>query len=65
MEDWKTPEFIKIRSKKTKRDSPYLESEIREQEELLTVIKYEPHTRNKAALALFCISMPEIMKLPS
>jgi integrase/recombinase XerD len=53
MEEWETPEFIRIRKKKTKRDSPYSEAEIWEQDELLTVIKYEPYTRNKAALALF------------
>ncbi len=48
-----TPEFIRIRKKKTKRDSPYSEAEIWELDELLTVIRYEPYTRNKAALALF------------
>jgi D-lyxose ketol-isomerase len=53
MEEWETPEFIRIRKKKTKRDSPYSEAEIWEQEELLTIIKYEIYTRNKAALALF------------
>ena len=53
MEEWETPEFIRIRKKKTKRDSPYSEAEIWEQDELLTIIKYESHTRNKAALALF------------
>jgi hypothetical protein len=53
MEEWETPEFIKIRKKKTKRDSPYSEAEIWEQDELLTVIRHEPYIRNKAALALF------------
>jgi integrase/recombinase XerD len=48
-----TPEFTRIRKKKTKCDSPYCEAEIWEQDELLTVIKYEPYTRNKAALGLF------------
>jgi len=52
MEEWETPEFVRIRKKKTKRDSPYSEAEIWEQEELLTIIKYELYTRNKAALAL-------------
>jgi hypothetical protein len=46
MEEWETPEFIWIRKRKTKRDSPYSEAEIREQDELLTVIKYEPYTRD-------------------
>jgi integrase/recombinase XerD len=49
MEEWETPEFVRIRKKKTKRDSPYSEAEIWELDELLTIIKYEPYTRNKAA----------------
>jgi hypothetical protein len=52
-EYWETPEFFKIKTKKSKRVSPYLESEIWEKDELLTVLKYEPHKRNKAALTLF------------
>lgn len=52
-ENWQTPEFVKIKTKKSKRISPYLESEIWEKDELLSVIKYEPHRRNKAALTLF------------
>jgi integrase/recombinase XerD len=51
--DWQTPSFIQIRKKKTKRTSPYLETELWEREELLCVLKYEPSKRNKAALALF------------
>jgi integrase len=51
-EEWTTPDFCKIKPKQTKRISPYLESEIWERDELLAVIKYEPHTRNKAILAL-------------
>ena len=51
--DWETPTSAKIKAKKTKRISPYLESEIWEQDELLTIIKYEPYKRNKAALTLF------------
>ena len=51
--DWQTPAFIQIRKKKTKRTSPYLETELWEREELLCVLKYEPSKRNKAALALF------------
>jgi D-lyxose ketol-isomerase len=49
----KTPEFVKIKTKKSKRLSPYLESEIWEKDELLSIIKYEQHKRNKAALTLF------------
>jgi integrase/recombinase XerD len=51
-DDWVTPDFCKIKPKKTKRISPYLESEIWEHNELLDIIKYEPHKRNKAILAL-------------
>jgi len=50
--DWITPPFIQITEKRTKRISPYLESELLERDELLTVIKYEPYKRNKAALSL-------------
>jgi integrase/recombinase XerD len=48
-----TPSFIKIKKRKTKRLSPYSENEIWEQEKLLSILKYEPFTRNKAALTLF------------
>jgi len=52
-ENWQTPEFFKIKTKKSKRVSPYLETEIWERDELLRILKYEPHRRNKAALTLF------------
>ncbi|HEU4822284.1 MAG TPA: hypothetical protein VFS97_02555 [Nitrososphaeraceae archaeon] len=51
--DWETPTYASIKEKKTKRISPYLETELWELEELLLVIKYESFKRNKAALALF------------
>ncbi len=51
-EEWITPDFCKIKPKQSKRISPYLESEIWDRDELLTIIKYEPYTRNKAILAL-------------
>lgn len=51
-DDWITSDFCKIKPKKTKRISPYLESEIWERNELLTIIKYEPQKRNKAILVL-------------
>ena len=51
--DWVTPSFINIKKRKTKRLSPYSESEIWERDELLSIVKYEPYTRNKAALTLF------------
>ena len=50
--DWKTPDFVRIKKKKTKRISPYLENELWEKEDLLAIIKYEPFKRNKAILSL-------------
>jgi DNA modification methylase len=50
--DWVTPSFAQIKKKKTKRLSPYLESEIWDRDELAHIIKYEQFKRNKAALAL-------------
>ena len=49
---WETPVFANIRTKRTKRLSPYDENEIWDIDELKTVIKFEPYKRNKAALAL-------------
>jgi len=51
--DWETPPFATIKKKKTKRLSPYLETELWDRDELLLVIKYEQFKRNKAALSLF------------
>ncbi len=50
--EWETPQFVRIKNKNTKRISPYLESELWERDDILTLIKYEIHRRNKAALAL-------------
>src|SRR5215469_1687297 len=50
--DWKTPDFMQIKEKKSKRKSPYSETEIWDREELFAIIKYEPEIRNKAILAL-------------
>jgi hypothetical protein len=36
--DWTTPVFVQIKEKRTKRISPYLESELWERDEILTVI---------------------------
>jgi hypothetical protein len=49
---WETPEFLRIKTKKTKRISPYVESEIWDKDELLSILKYEPYKRNKAAITL-------------
>jgi integrase/recombinase XerD len=51
--EWVTPSFINIKKRRTKRVSPYSESEIWERDELLSIVKYEPYIRNKAALTLF------------
>jgi integrase/recombinase XerD len=51
--DWKTPDFVQIKEKKSKRRSPYSENDIWDRDELLTIVKYEPMIRNKAALMLF------------
>ncbi len=50
--EWETPSFAKIKRKKTKRLSPYLDTELWDRDELALVIKYEQFRRNKAALAL-------------
>ena len=42
-----------IKKKKTKRLSPYLETEIWDRDKLLKVVKYEPYIRDKTALTLF------------
>ncbi len=50
--NWITPNFVNITKKKSKRLSPYNESEIWDREELLSIVKYEPYKRNKAILTL-------------
>lgn len=50
--DWTTPIFVQIKEKRTKRISPYTETELWERDEILTIIKYEPYKRNKAAISL-------------
>lgn len=50
--DWQTPLFGQIKKKKSNRLSPYAESELWERDDLLAVVKYESHKRNKAALTL-------------
>jgi integrase/recombinase XerD len=51
--NWETPAFAKIKEKKSKRLSPYSETEIWDRDELLLIVKYESYIRNKAALTLF------------
>src|SRR5215207_344216 len=50
--NWTTPIFVEIKKIKTKRLSPYLESELWEKDELTSIIKYESYSRNKATLML-------------
>jgi len=53
MPEWKTPPFLQqIKYRKSKRASPYSATEIWELEEVLTIVKYEPNPRNKAAIML-------------
>ena len=52
MEEWITPSFLKIKEKKTKRISPYLETELWDKDEILLITKYESSKRNKAILTL-------------
>lgn len=52
MDDWITRPFLKIKEKRTKRISPYLETELWERDDILLVAKYEPYKRNKAILTL-------------
>jgi integrase/recombinase XerD len=49
---WETPSFVQIRTKKTKRLSPYSETEIWDRDEILSIVKYEQYKRNKVALTL-------------
>ena len=51
--EWETPSFARIKEKRTKRISPYSETELWERDEILSIVKYEPYLRNKAALTLF------------
>ena len=41
-----------MKEKKTKRVSPYLETELWEKDEILLITKYEASKRNKAILTL-------------
>ena len=50
--NWITPSFVQIKKIKTKRLSPYLESELWEKKEIISIIQYEPYLRNKATIML-------------
>jgi integrase/recombinase XerD len=47
------PRHLSKLKEKTKRLSPYSETELWDRDEILFIVKYEPHIRNKAALTLF------------
>ena len=44
-DSWTTSSFINIKSKRTKRLSPYSETEIWDRDELFTILKYELNTK--------------------
>jgi integrase/recombinase XerD len=48
--DWIMLSFVSIKKKNTRRISIYLRTELWEKEELINIIKYEPHKRNKTIL---------------
>ena len=53
MDLWKNPGFVEqLKQKKTKRITPYSETEVWKKDEFMSIIKYEPFKRNKAALTL-------------
>ncbi len=52
IDDWVTPSFLEIKSKKLKKLTPYSATDIWELEEILTIVTYEPNQRNKAAIML-------------
>jgi integrase/recombinase XerD len=60
--DWITPVFCQIKEKRTKRISPYVETELWERDEVLTIIKYERYKRNKAAYPCYGIWTQETMR---
>jgi integrase/recombinase XerD len=51
-DDWETPSFLKIKSKKRLRDSPYDVNHIWELNDVLTIVSYEPELRNQAIITL-------------
>ncbi|MGB8936679.1 MAG: hypothetical protein WCC17_16420, partial [Candidatus Nitrosopolaris sp.] len=51
-EDWETPPFLKIKTKKPLRASPYGINDIWELDDVLTIVSYEPELRNQAIITL-------------
>jgi hypothetical protein len=50
---WETPAFAKMQHMKVTRKSPYADAEKWEKGEILTILPYCTHPRNRAALGLF------------
>lgn len=53
-EYWKTPSWFNIKNQKSDRATkgPYLNSQIWSEQELLSILKYEPMVRNKAIITM-------------
>jgi integrase/recombinase XerD len=51
-ENWETPPFLRIKSKKALRESPYGVNDIWELDDVLTIVAYEPELRNQAIITL-------------
>jgi integrase/recombinase XerD len=51
-EEWETPPFLKIKTKKPLRESPYDINDIWELDDVLTIVAYEPELRNQAIITL-------------
>jgi integrase/recombinase XerD len=51
-EGWETPPFLKIKTKKPLRESPYDINDIWELDDVLTIVSYEPELRNQAIITL-------------
>lgn len=51
-EDWETPPFLKIKTKKPLCESPYGINDILELDDVLTIVSYEPELRNQGIITL-------------
>jgi hypothetical protein len=65
-EDWETPAFLRIKTKKPLRDSPYGISDIWELNDVLTIVQYEPELPSRGCLdipIILCSTMSHIMHI--
>ncbi|MGA9152249.1 MAG: hypothetical protein WBZ36_16870, partial [Candidatus Nitrosopolaris sp.] len=60
---WETPSFARIKGKKSKRASPYSETELWERDEILLIVRYEAHKRNKAMWTMMKTLRNRIVRL--